>query len=143
MQCIVSDMFLFFTSTCRGTHAAQWEPFHSGAVKKMRQAGLRHVIMVDAPDFGQDWRETMHETAPKVAAADSDGNTYFSVHMYAVYDTPDKVTAYFDRFKQTGLALLVGEFAMSHGALKFEMCSLVKSWNRCMRYTHALHFSHL
>ena len=40
---------------------SQWEPFHAGAVAKLRTAGLHHTLIVDAPNWGQDWSYTMRD----------------------------------------------------------------------------------
>lgn len=89
-----------------------WASDTISAISTLRNAGLRHTIVVDAPNWGQDWSGTMKADAPRVAAAD--GNTVFSIHMYGVYDTAAEVTSYIDSFRSRGLALMVGEFGDAH-----------------------------
>jgi mannan endo-1,4-beta-mannosidase len=91
-----------------------WTAATSAAVGRLRAAGLHHLIMVDGPNWGQDWSGVMRDGAPAVFAADPEHNTVFSVHMYGVYGTADKVTAYFDAFRRAGLPLVVGEFGWRH-----------------------------
>jgi len=95
-----------------------WEPFHSGAVQELREAGLHHTLMVDAPNWGQDWMFVMRDGtgASSIFEADPDRNVVFSVHMYNVYKTANDVGQYFDGFLAKGLPMVVGEFAADHGA---------------------------
>ena len=99
------------------TETDQWQSFHVGAVQSLRAAGLGHALVVDAPNWGQDWTNTMRDGAGAQAIydADPDNNVVFSVHMYDVYDTSATVQAYFNNFLEKGLPLLVGEFAADHG----------------------------
>lgn len=95
-------------------NAASWTAATADAVTRLRNAGLQHTIMVDAPNWGQDWQFVMRDTAPTVRAADPSGNTIFSVHMYGVFDTAAEVTSYIDSFTGRGLALCVCEFGFLH-----------------------------
>jgi mannan endo-1,4-beta-mannosidase len=70
--------------------------------------------MVDAPNWGQDWTFTMRDNAPTVYAADTTGNTIFSIHMYGVFDTAAEVQAYLSSFTSRGLPIVVGEFGDNH-----------------------------
>lgn len=93
---------------------SKWAADTSAAIKKLRAAGLNHTIVVDAPNWGQDWSFTMRDSAATVAAADPTGNTVFSIHMYGVFDTAAEVTAYLDAFTSKGLPIIVGEFGHDH-----------------------------
>jgi mannan endo-1,4-beta-mannosidase len=93
---------------------AGWTSATTGAVGRLRTAGLRHLLLLDAPNWGQDTSGVMRDTAPAVLAADPLHNTAFSVHMYGVYDTPGKVAGYLDAFARAGLPLVVGEFGWRH-----------------------------
>jgi mannan endo-1,4-beta-mannosidase len=84
------------------------------AVQQMRSNGFTHTLVVDAPNWGQDWTNTMRDNAQAVWNADSLGNTLFSVHMYEVYGTASAITGYFDAFAQMNLPLIVGEFGHMH-----------------------------
>lgn len=85
------------------------------AIRRMREAGYRHCLMVDGANWGQDWERIMFHHADAIAAADPLGNAVFSVHMYEHYGTEEKVVAYLDAFRGR-LPLVVGEFAADHGA---------------------------
>lgn len=91
-----------------------WTSATAAAITKVRAAGLRHNIVVDAPNWGQDWKGVMRDTAATVAAADPERNTLFSVHMYGVYAQASTITSYLDAFAAKGLPLVIGEFGYDH-----------------------------
>ncbi|MEU3556963.1 cellulase family glycosylhydrolase [Streptomyces fragilis] len=93
---------------------AGWTDATKNAITKLRGAGLRHALMVDAPNWGQDWSNTMRDNAASVFAADPDRNTIFSVHMYGVYDTAAEVQSYLNTFVTNKLPIVVGEFGHDH-----------------------------
>ncbi|MFI6025613.1 cellulase family glycosylhydrolase [Amycolatopsis magusensis] len=96
------------------TGHAGWTDATKSAIQKLRAGGLTHTLMVDAPNWGQDWSFTMRDNAASVFAADSLKNTMFSVHMYGVFDTAAEITDYLGRFTAAGLPILVGEFGHDH-----------------------------
>jgi mannan endo-1,4-beta-mannosidase len=61
--------------------SSTWPAATSAAIQRLRSAGFQHTIMVDAPNWGQDWAFVMRDNAAQVLAADATGNTIFSVHM--------------------------------------------------------------
>ncbi|GAB1820791.1 cellulase family glycosylhydrolase [Herbidospora sp. RD11066] len=91
-----------------------WTQATSAAIQRMRSAGFQHLLMVDAPNWGQDWGFTMRDNAATVAAADPQRNTVFSVHMYGVFDTAAEINAYLNAFQTAGLPLVIGEFGFDH-----------------------------
>lgn len=84
------------------------------AITRLRDAGLTHTIVVDAPAWGQDWAGLMRDSAAQIYAADPLGDTVFSVHMYGVYAQGSTVTAYLEAFRSKNLPLVVGEFGDYH-----------------------------
>ncbi|MEV7069408.1 cellulase family glycosylhydrolase [Streptomyces sp. NPDC093990] len=92
------------------TDPAGWTAPTIAAIKKLRNAGLEHTIMVDAPNWGQDWQQVMRTNAQSVYAADATGNLLFSIHMYSVFDTAAEVTDYLNAFVSAGLPIVIGEF---------------------------------
>ncbi|MFJ6460188.1 cellulase family glycosylhydrolase [Streptomyces sp. NPDC091387] len=92
------------------TDPAGWTAPTTAAIQKLRTAGFAHTIMVDAPNWGQDWENVMRDNAQAVYDADSTGNLIFSIHMYSVYNTAQKVTDYLNAFVDAGLPLVIGEF---------------------------------
>lgn len=95
-------------------NATAWTSATTAAVQKLRSNGFQHALMVDAPNWGQDWQFVMRDNAAKVAAADPDRNTIFSIHMYGVFDTAAEITSYVSAFKSAGLPLVIGEFGNQH-----------------------------
>ncbi|WP_411090200.1 cellulase family glycosylhydrolase [Streptomyces sp. 049-1] len=92
------------------TDPAGWTGPTIAAVEKLRDAGFQHTIMVDAPNWGQDWQGVMRANAQSVYDADPTGNLIFSIHMYSVYDTAQEITDYLNAFVDAGLPILIGEF---------------------------------
>jgi mannan endo-1,4-beta-mannosidase len=96
------------------TNYTGWTAATQNAIGRLRTAGFDHTIMVDAPNWGQDWSGTMRSNAAAVFASDPDRNTIFSVHMYGVYDTAAEVRDYLTAFVNARLPILVGEFGHNH-----------------------------
>ncbi|HZF92495.1 cellulase family glycosylhydrolase [Streptomyces sp.] len=96
------------------TNHTSWTGDTKTAIGRLRAGGLDHTLMVDAPNWGQDWSFTMRDNAAGVFAADPDRNTVFDIHMYGVYDTAAEVSAYLNRFVSAKLPLVVGEFGDMH-----------------------------
>jgi mannan endo-1,4-beta-mannosidase len=95
-------------------NAAQWTQATVSAIQRMRNAGFDHTLVVDAPNWGQDWQFVMRDNAPTVAAADVDRNTLFSVHMYGVFNTAPEVVDYLQSFQSRNLPIMIGEFGFNH-----------------------------
>ncbi|WP_200301043.1 cellulase family glycosylhydrolase [Streptomyces adelaidensis] len=87
-----------------------WTAPTIAAVQKLRAAGFEHTIMVDAPNWGQDWQGVMRANAQSVYDADTTGNLIFSIHMYSVFDTAAEITDYLNAFVNARLPILIGEF---------------------------------
>jgi hypothetical protein len=96
------------------SYVSQWANWTKSAIQRLRNNGFTHVIMVDAPNWGQDWTNTMRNNASDVLNADSLRNTIFSVHMYGVYNTASKVQSYISYFYNNNLPLCIGEFGHYH-----------------------------
>lgn len=91
-----------------------WVQDTKSAVQSMRIAGFNHTLVVDAPNWGQDWSLTMQDNAQSIFDADPDKNTLLSIHMYGVYNTASKVENYIATINGRGLPLLIGEFGHNH-----------------------------
>lgn len=94
-----------------------WASSHVTAVRALRDAGLEHTLMIDAPNWGQDWTFSMRDGAgAPIWEADGRKNLVFSVHMYDVYENANTISTYFSSFLSRYAApLVVGEFAADHG----------------------------
>jgi mannan endo-1,4-beta-mannosidase len=98
------------------SHEAWRDTYHQ-AVKKLRDAGFHHLLIIDAAGWAQDpnsvlkYGQSIYETDPLQ-------NVAFSLHLYEKWRTayPYKfpITETFARLKQKELAVLIGEFAQQH-----------------------------
>ncbi|MFV2197987.1 cellulase family glycosylhydrolase [Nocardiopsis sp. LOL_012] len=91
-----------------------WAADTSAAIDRLRGAGFEHTLVVDAPNWGQDWQGTMRQQAQGVFDSDPHANTVFSIHMYGVYEQESTVVGYLESFVDAGLPLIVGEFGHDH-----------------------------
>ncbi|GAA4899175.1 cellulase family glycosylhydrolase [Streptomonospora salina] len=91
-----------------------WAADTSDAVDRLRDAGYEHTIMVDAPNWGQDWTNTMRDNAAQVFESDPDRNVLFDIHMYGVYEDAATIRDYLGYFVDNGLPIAVGEFGHDH-----------------------------
>ncbi|NMO54880.1 cellulase family glycosylhydrolase [Actinoplanes sp. TBRC 11911] len=98
------------------TNPAQWTSATTAAIQKMRTNGFQHLLMIDAPNWGQDWQFVMRDNAQTVLNADTQHNTVLSIHMYAVFHTAASITSYLDYFQSRGWPLVVGEFGWQFAA---------------------------
>ncbi|MFT4247321.1 MAG: glycoside hydrolase family 5 protein [Pseudomonas sp.] len=105
----------------------EWVNQHAAAIAKLRKAGLTHALMVDAPNWGQDWQYYMRDNAAALLALDSQRNLIFSVHMYEVFNSDDKVDKYMSAFHRNKLALVVGEFGAEHRGAKVAAAAIMRS----------------
>ncbi|HEY3496351.1 MAG TPA: cellulase family glycosylhydrolase, partial [Polyangiaceae bacterium] len=94
-----------------------WVSSHVTAVEALRNSGYEHTLMVDAPNWGQDWENSMRDGGGvPIWQADASKNIVFSVHMYDVYGSSSTISSYFNGFLSAYDApLVVGEFAADHG----------------------------
>ncbi len=93
---------------------SSWTADTSNAINRLRNAGFHHTLMVDAPNWGQDWSFTMRDNAASVFNSDPERNTVFSIHMYGVFDTAAEVSDYLGRFVSAKLPIVIGEFGNNH-----------------------------
>ncbi|HSB00743.1 MAG TPA: glycoside hydrolase family 5 protein, partial [Anaerolineales bacterium] len=95
-------------------NASAWVEATRSAIIAMRNAGFDHTLMVDAPNWGQDWQFVMRDNAASIFNSDVDKNTIFSIHMYGVFDTAAEIQSYVSSFVTAGLPLVIGEFGWNH-----------------------------
>jgi len=97
-------------------NASQWIGATTAAIRKMRANGFEHLLMVDAPNWGQDWQYVMRDNAQTILDADTQRNTVLSIHMYAVFNTAASIVDYLNRFQTNGWPLVIGEFGWRFNA---------------------------
>lgn len=93
--------------------AANWRDGYKKAIPVIREAGLRHCIMVDAGGYGQN-ASTIHTYGKEVLAADTENNILFSIHMYGSAGNTNKIASNIDGVINQDLALCIGEFGWFH-----------------------------
>ncbi|MEM9101471.1 MAG: cellulase family glycosylhydrolase [Pseudomonadota bacterium] len=113
--------------TGNGLDINRWMTEQSLAIQTLRNAGLSHTLIIDAPNWGQDWENTMLRHASEVAQMDPLKNTMFSVHMYEVYQDYQKVNDYVTEFLNVHkLPLLIGEFGQDHQGFFVDADSIMR-----------------
>ncbi|HET9906379.1 MAG TPA: glycoside hydrolase family 5 protein, partial [Anaerolineales bacterium] len=95
-------------------NATGWINDTKNAIAEMRTAGFQHMLMVDGPDWGQDWEFIMRDNAASVFNSDPNRNILFSIHMYGIFNTASKIQSYLSTFVNAGLPIAVGEFGHEH-----------------------------
>lgn len=87
---------------------------YESVIPKLRTAGIKNTIMVDANGWGQD-ASSVPDVGQRIFNADSLKNTMFSIHMYE-YAGGDAamVKANIDNVLNKKLALVIGEFGIRH-----------------------------
>jgi mannan endo-1,4-beta-mannosidase len=89
-----------------------WFDEHAASITAMRTFGYENVLMLDADNYGQDWKRSTRDKALKLFQMDS--KLIFSVHMYEVYGSSRRIETYLKSYKKHNLPLIIGEFADSH-----------------------------
>ncbi len=106
-----------------------WFDFHIDAIRRLREAGYCHTIMVDAAHWGQDWKKLTLHKASQVLEADPLKNAMFAVHMYEHYKKESVVKSYLETAQENGLCMIVGEFGMDHHGKPVAAESIIKTCN--------------
>ncbi len=98
-----------------GTWEAEtWRDGYTAAIPKLRDAGIKNTIMVDAAGWGQ-YGESIAKYGEDVFAADPDANTMFSIHMYgAAGKNSSTIEKNLKNVTDKGLCVVVGEFGYNH-----------------------------
>jgi len=92
-----------------------WRDAYVSAIKRIRAAGIKALVMIDAAGYGQDI-SSIKQWAKTIEAADPQHNVVFSIHMYG--------------FWRTSGAKDVGKWSATTGApwdIKTELSSVQKS----------------
>jgi mannan endo-1,4-beta-mannosidase len=92
----------------------KWPAETMDSIKRLREAGFRHTLMVDAPDWGQDRSFTMRDNAAAVFNSDPELNTVFSIHMYGAFYNASLVADYLNSYVGAKLPIVISEFAYTH-----------------------------
>lgn len=91
-----------------------WADGYIAAIKKLRDAGFSHTILVDSAGWGQ-YSQSINEFGTEVFEADPIKNTMFAIHMYE-YSGKDEATikTNIDAVREQNLCVTIGEFGFKH-----------------------------
>jgi hypothetical protein len=86
-----------------------WRDAYIAAIARMRSAGYRGTLMIDAGGCGQDWRAIVNDGAD-VLAADPLHKIVFDLHIYGGLNTDIKLDKAFAALVASKLPVFIGEF---------------------------------
>lgn len=91
-----------------------WKKGYTSAIPKLREAGIKNTIMVDAAGWGQ-YGESIKQAGKAVFDSDPDKNTIFSIHMYGSAGKNAKtIKSNLTGVTDQDLCVVVGEFGYTH-----------------------------
>ncbi len=91
-----------------------WRDGYTAAIPKLRAAGIKNTILVDAAGWGQ-YGQSIADFGEEVFASDPDKNTMFSIHMYgSAGKSKASITRNLTGVTDKGLCVIVGEFGYTH-----------------------------
>lgn len=94
--------------------SAKWSEGYTSVIPKIREAGIKNTIMVDAGGWGQ-YGESIKAHGADVFEADPDRNTMFSVHMYGTAGKNKRtIKKNLEGVTDQNLCVCVGEFGYTH-----------------------------
>jgi mannan endo-1,4-beta-mannosidase len=109
-------LILNIANEAGGIAMEDYTPVYINAIKRLRKAGIKNVIMVDADRYGRSW-ETIRDKGAAVLAGDPKKNVLFSWHPWDVnmdYASPIKAIV------EKNICLVVGEY--SYKSVGCECC---------------------
>ncbi|KAJ8952222.1 hypothetical protein NQ318_022672 [Aromia moschata] len=106
-------------------NADAWGEAYQAAVKKLRDAGLTHLFVIDAAGWGQ-YPDVIPAAGPAIFEADSLKNTVFSIHMYEVAGKDmTAIKTGIDNALAINIPVIVGEFATTNNGQPVDMDSIL------------------
>ena len=90
--------------------AEEWEAGYVDAIGRLRAAGIRIPIVVDAPDGGQNI-DVLQSSGERLIESDPLQSIMLSVHMWWEDGTAERIHAEVAETVSLGLPLIVGEFS--------------------------------
>ncbi len=94
--------------------SATWAKGSSEAIKVVRDAGIKNMIMIDSAGWGQ-YGASIKEKGAEVFASDPDKNTVFSIHFYGTAGkNAQTIKENIDGALTSGAPVLAGEFGYTH-----------------------------
>jgi len=109
-----------------GPNSIVWRDAYKAAVARLRQAGVKNLLMIDAGGACGQLAESVEAWGREVFDSDPEKNIIFSIHQYGFWVDPGSplvgtwdgrqpydIDAEFTRLEATGLPIVVGEFSWS------------------------------
>lgn len=91
-----------------------WKKAYIEMLPKLREAGIKNTIMIDAMGWGQ-FGKSIRDYGTDVFMADPDRNTMFSIHMYGFSGGSKRAIKYgLEGARNHNLCIVVGEFGYKH-----------------------------
>ncbi len=129
------------TATSNG---ASWRDAVNGAIKPIRDAGIKTTIVVDAVGYGQDVQSAKNLQAYGKAIQMADAgylgakaNILFSIHMYCQWASGgDSQISILNTIKKAGFPVIVGEFGYEHDNGNGGVCNIAEQtiMDNCQSY---------
>ena len=93
---------------------ATWAEGSKKVIQKVRNAGIKNMIMIDSAGWGQ-YAESIHNYGKSVFESDPDKNTVFSIHMYGYAGgSAEVIRKNIDNSLALGIPVVIGEFGITH-----------------------------
>ena len=93
---------------------ALWRDGYVEAIPKLREAGIKNTLLVDAGGWAQ-YAKSIHDYGVDVFNSDPDKNTMFAVHMYGTAGkNRQTIENNLGIATDKGLCVIVGEFGYNH-----------------------------
>ncbi|WP_411553864.1 glycoside hydrolase family 5 protein [Paenibacillus lautus] len=107
-------------------NSSGWADGYKQAIPKLRNAGIKNTLIVDAAGWGQ-YPQSIVDEGAAVFASDQLKNTVFSIHMYE-YAGKDAATVKtnMDDVLNKGLPLIIGEFGGYHQGADVDEIAIMK-----------------
>lgn len=96
-----------------------WRDSYITAVKRLRAAGIKTTLVIDAPGYGQDKGATaLLNHATTIINADPEKNLLFGIHTYCEWNSTNgpSPSTVFPQLKAALIPFFIGEVADSHPA---------------------------
>lgn len=91
-----------------------WRDGYVEAISRLREAGIKNTIMVDAAGWGQ-YGQSIADYGREVFDSDPDKNTMFAIHMYGTAGkNRQTIESNIKAATEQGLCICVGEFGYTH-----------------------------
>ncbi len=96
------------------SNAFSWRSGYVTAIKSLREAGIKNMLMVDAAGWGQ-YADSIRISGKTVFNADPDKNTVFSIHMYETAGkNASTIQTNINNALGIGVPVVIGEFGWKH-----------------------------